>query len=335
MKGRLTLRTLTLLIVVLPSIAWAQFTDPRPAQRVGDQYSALLFSREFDRLDADMDAAKARNLKSSDGQPILQFMHSGVAGCSCINYTDELWMLHKQRLDEWGKRKPQSLNARLALAGYPLAYGWFRRTGGYASQVSEEGWAQFRKGVQDTGSALMALDAEAKADPRWFVEMMGLALASGWPREDFETLLEQATAKYPEYYAFYFTAAEFYSRRWYGNREQQNELIERAAARGGDVLYARLKWSTASDGLFVPPLDRTDWNRMRDGFDEIMKAYPDPWNLNHFARFACQAGDGPTTRQLINLIGDKPIAKAWNDDLRTFQRCNTATAKFEPRKSPW
>jgi hypothetical protein len=38
--------------------------------------------------------------------------------------------------------------------------------------------------------------------------------------------------------------------------------------------------------------------------------FPDPWNINNYARFACMARDWATVEQLAGRIGDKPVAMA-------------------------
>ena len=39
--------------------------------------------------------------------------------------------------------------------------------------------------------------------------------------------------------------------------------------------------------------------------------YPDAWNLNNFAQFACAAGDREETAKLIRRLGDEPDPQVW------------------------
>ena len=50
---------------------------------------------------------------------------------------------------------------------------------------------------------------------------------------------------------------------------------------------------------------------MRDGFKAIVADYPDQWNINNYAKFACLVGDEQTTREAFGLMKGDPIESAW------------------------
>ncbi|MES2316671.1 MAG: hypothetical protein V4631_04185 [Pseudomonadota bacterium] len=76
-------------------------------------------------------------------------------------------------------------------------------------------------------------------------------------------------------------------------------------------MYARLHWSGQSVDMFAD--GQTDWPRMKAGFMVLMKDYPDSWNRNNYAKFACRAKDWATTDEQIKLIGPNVIQAAWNE----------------------
>ena len=49
---------------------------------------------------------------------------------------------------------------------------------------------------------------------------------------------------------------------------------------------------------------------MKTGINDVLKLYPDQWNINNFAFFACMAQDRPMTKALIDKI-QTPIKAAW------------------------
>ena len=329
-KTWFVLAFLSVVAGLMPAIARAQFTNPRPILRAADEHLALLLSRAYDRLDKAADDARANASKTSDGQPLLGAIYQATGGCNCGNQlTDELWRVRKERLEEWRKRNPGSITASVSLATFPLRYGWFARGGGYANTVNKEGWQLLRERVEEARLALAALDAQAKADPGWFDAMLEIATSQGWPRERFDALLEQAVRKYPDYLPFYFAAAVYYAPRWYGSVEELRRVVEdateRTRPRMGQTLYARLNWALETEDMFKD--GQTDWKRMKAGFERMVKDYPDPWNVNNFARFACEAGDWATVRRLATTIGDKPIAMAWYNDLKYYAECRDQAAR--------
>jgi hypothetical protein len=138
----------TAIAVLWGEVTVAQFDSPRPFQRVSDEYLALLMKGAYDDLERASDKVRKGAATISDGQPTLAALYGGVSGCvmtGCANrLTDELWKMRGQKLEEWRKRYPDSVTAKVALASFPLQYGWFARGGGYMSTVSNEGYALFK-----------------------------------------------------------------------------------------------------------------------------------------------------------------------------------------------
>ncbi len=87
-------------------------------------------------------------------------------------------------------------------------------------------------------------------------------------------------------------------------------------------MCARIYWSATQGDfqcdLFSESLAR--WPRMKSGFDDIVARYPDDWNLNNYAKFACIAHDKQTTRALLKRIGDNVVPEAWSP-AELFQTC--------------
>ena len=57
----------------------------------------------------------------------------------------------------------------------------------------------------------------------------------------------------------------------------------------------------------------------------MVKRYPDSWNLNFFARIACDAGDGATAKRILALVGDRIDADAWANR-GSYIRCKNMAA---------
>jgi hypothetical protein len=51
---------------------------------------------------------------------------------------------------------------------------------------------------------------------------------------------------------------------------------------------------------------------MERGIDDVIARYPDAWNLNNFAKFACLALDRAKTKELLGRIGDSIVPQAWS-----------------------
>jgi len=92
-----------------------------------------------------------------------------------------------------------------------------------------------------------------------------------------------------------------------------------------DGLYARMLWYAAQtqyeDELFeeVP----VDWPTFDRSFAALLAAYPDGWNRNNYARFACMAGHPERSAAL--MADHQPMGEVW-DSQEEFDDC-TATAQ--------
>lgn len=283
--------------------------------------------RSYRNLEAASVEAHSPSSVIGDGQPRLAAIYMGTAGCVCgDSRTEGRWNLRGERLREWTKNYPNSVTARVALAWYPVKLGWTVRGTGYANTVSPEAWKQFYKYLDEARGALNGLDADAKNDPGWFEAMLEIANAQGWPREQYEALYEQARRKHPDYLPIYFAAANHHSPKWGGSIEDLQTFIDRATEatrpRLGETLYARLVWSEWRT-LGDTPID---WQRMKAGFERIVRDYPDPWNINNYAQFACSNQDWATVSALSERIGPRPVMRAWHDDASYYEGC-VKTAK--------
>jgi hypothetical protein len=171
----------------------------------------------------------------------------------------------------------------------------------------------FRKGVASSRERLDRLAAYAKVDPAWYLAMLNVGIDQGWDSQRFDALFAEATAAFPSYLFYYFTKGVYYSAKWPGSRAQFDTFVEdtvRTTKSGmGQTMYARLHWTQATDTMFDD--GQTDWKRMKAGFDDMLKDFPDDWNRNNFAHFACLARDWKTTREQIALIGPHIIGTAW------------------------
>jgi hypothetical protein len=69
-------------------------------------------------------------------------------------------------------------------------------------------------------------------------------------------------------------------------------------------------------------LTPADWKKMKAGFDDIVKRYPDDWNYNHYAWFACVARDAATTKQAFEKVGDRLDTSLWSNR-QWLNRCRS------------
>ncbi|MCW5649447.1 MAG: hypothetical protein KIS62_06870 [Ramlibacter sp.] len=233
-----------------------------------------------------------------------------------IDYASEL----DEKSARWVKTNPNSVLALIVQSEMFVRHGFvFRQT---ASSASDE-----QEYVKYLAKARTVLDASSNGpkDPGWYFQMLRIARFQGWSPQDYSKLLEEAVVTHPYYYDIYFAAAEFLLPQWHGNLDLIENFVrfaeQRTKNKEGHSMYARVYWHLAAfghDNIFHE--SRIEWKRMRDGFDDVVKRYPDSWNFNAYARFACQARDRGTAKRLFARIGTQVEQRAWKSRIE-FNRC--------------
>jgi hypothetical protein len=218
---------------------------------------------------------------------------------------------------DWVAKYPDSPTGHIVRSMVLTRRAWAHRGSGYASTVSDEAWPRFREYVAAARANLEANKAVASADPKWYEEMLIVARAQGWDQAQFENLLDEALEREPVYYPTYFMALEYLLPKWGGSldgiEEFAQDAVRRTSQLEGDAMYARIYWYASQtqfrNDIFNNSL--VDWQQMKAGFDDIISRYPDAWNLNNYAYFACMARDKAKTVELLERIGTSVVRQAW------------------------
>lgn len=299
----------------------------RPFEREARIYEKKLFDKKYEELSRLAQEYAASDTTISDGQPALAALHGGVSGClsnGCTDYLSENeWSEKLGHLKEWTHEYPNSTTAKVALASYYMEYAWHARGQGYSNTVSEEGWELFRECMKRSHEELVGISKIGKNDPRWYDSMLMIGLAQKWRKEKLDTLYAEGVKKYPLYLPLYFDKSAYLAPRWYGSNEELRAYVEEAVKKPheklGETLYARLNWSLRTNDMFTN--GQADWDRMRGGFERMINDYPDPWNINNFAKFSCMAQDWKTVDSLSHKIEGKPVKAAWSNSFDYYNRC--------------
>jgi hypothetical protein len=235
----------------------------------------------------------------------------------------------ERMVTHWVNLHPDSPTSHLAYAELILHRAWDYRGHGFASEVPEKNWQPFYDNLKQAREYLEANKAVASQDPQWYADMIQVALGESWTKDRIAPLLEEGMARYPKYDPIYIGAAIYYLPKWHGSAADIEALarkaVEHTQAIEGKSLYARIYWNAFlyqyydGDELF----SQSDivWDDMKAGIDDVLNDFPDQWNVNNFAYFACMAGDNDKALELINRIEGKPNVEIWSRRTWYFERC--------------
>lgn len=291
--------------------------DPqRPVLKVSIETNNMLLSRNFTELNKMVEVYRKENVLTSDGQPKLMGFYMGImhsiSECK-TEHSEAEWSKFRTLLQDWRSASNDKSAANLSLAMFELAYGWHARGSSYAYKVSEEGWRLLKERNNNAKKMLAKMGAKERKDPQWYVNSIEVAAREDRSSKKYALLYRDAIKKFPQYYEFYFSYASYLSPEWGGSmsdfHEYVNQTVKQSNEKMGRVMYTRLHWSHADDDMFI---DRnTDWSRMKLGFETILENFPDAWNRNNFASFACLAGDKKTFIEQFNIIKNNILSDAW------------------------
>jgi len=289
--------------------------------RIIKEVKEAFLSKDIETLEHLSTKFRMENRKSPIGRWNLEHFYAGTrtamaAMAASARHSDASWKEIEGFIKQWIKAYPKSPTAHIVYARALILHGWFFRGSGAASTVSKADWSFFYRYINRAHDHLQKAKTFASNDPRWYGVMMTVARAQRWKRGKFENLLSEAFHRYPYFYANYFSALQYFLPAWNGNIDQVSEFIDWAVKKtmksDGMGIYARLYWRVSLDQYDdIFGKTNVDWEKMKDGFEDIVKQYPDPWNINTYARFAYLAGDKTKGQELSSRIAQKPILEAW------------------------
>ena len=279
-------------------------------------------SEDFSQLEELSHVYRAEQSRTPSGLWKLSLFYAGIG--SAINIQtrgrepEAAFGELEGKIAKWAQKYPASPSAHIALSMALINHGWAYRGNGYTSTVKPEAWASFRKYIAAARQNLELHKAVAASDPRWYETMLTVARAENWSRDQFDSLLDEGFGRQPLFYQTYFLALEYLLPKWSGGTQEieafAQDATRRTSKQEGRGMYARIYWFASQtqfqNAIFTDSLAR--WSRMKGGFEDIVKQYPDAWNLNNYAKFACLAQDKAKTREILERADFNIVPEAWN-----------------------
>jgi hypothetical protein len=276
---------------------------------------------DFDRLESMATKYRTERSRTTSGLWHLSLFYAGIDDAiddqTKGEDRDALFEAIEQRTREWASKFPDSPTGHIAHSLTLIERAWAHRGGGYASTVSPDAWTAFEHYIAMARANLEEFKSVASVDPKWYETMTLVARAENWDRSEFDALLNEALEREPLFYQTYFLALQYLLPKWHGNIEEiedfAQDAVDRTREQEGFGMYARIYWYASQtqfkNDIFNNSL--VEWSQMKAGFEDVISRYPDAWNLNNYAKFACLAGDKPTTMELLKRIESSVVAEAW------------------------
>ncbi len=284
----------------------------------------LLDADDFAGLDKLAETYRKTEARTSSGIWKLNVFYSGFhTKVKKAGKDDPVWRSVARKLAIWQSQFPDSPTPIIANAIVMKRYAPTLRSPVLvqrASTAASDEDAAFVTTLIAAKAHLEKHKAVASRDPHYYVIWANLAFALGRLGADDATFFDimiEGMQSFPEYYPIYFAAMDYVAPPARGDAKAlealANMAVEQTRSVDGLSLYARVYW-TAHSSYFGKDLFRrsdVNWQKMSAAIDDILKRFPDQWNINNFAYFSCLAGDVEKTRSLLARIEGKPVREVW------------------------
>ncbi len=283
---------------------------------------------DFKSLDALIDNLRSNKLRTSSGLWLQSFYYAGFERMIGRAQDEAVYDQNDEEFSRWIAGNKSSDSAYLALSMSMISRAWLYRGDGYSGSVSEDAGEKFQAQISKTKKFLLEHESISERDPEWYSQLF-IVLRSGSNTDEasYRRYFDKAVKRYPDYYPIYFTASVFYLPKWHGDADSFEAFAKYAgktlSAENAKAVYARIYWANVCTRCGDKDVAdwREHWPDLRAGFDQVIKDYPDQWNINSYARIACSAYDQDKTLEIMKKIAGNPIPGAWDEEQFTYEYC--------------
>ena len=287
--------------------------------RFDGKVEADLMSGDFARLEALADTYRAPQSVLDDNIRYIHYFYSDLsnikhAECACEGKSG-LYTFDEKRdaIAKWQKALPESKTATIAMAALYEADAWVERSGGAASEVSDEQWRLYFERLHAASEIIAPLDA--KFDPYIYELQYGIAESHRGARPELDAIYQQEVRDFPNYIDYYTTHARMLEPYWFGRPGELAAYLKSLRGRPGGETGAMLTIYLAASAVWMSPDHRYVSDETGLTYHDLLQAY-DAWNKpdasNNYGQnllmiYALTGGDRDEAAELAKKIDGK-----WN-----------------------
>jgi hypothetical protein len=243
--------------------------------------------------------------------------------------------LNQQVLDEWIAKFPNSPTPYLFHSEIAITQTLALLRDRLAREAIPGGVEALNAKLEDAKLYLEKNRSIASNDPHWFALMIRILRAQGKPIDDIVSVALEGAEKFPTYQDIYFEAVRSIGRLSRHPLDDIEALANTATkltqGEQGDELYARVYWVALREALNNDQITqlRWDWKKMIGSMNTVLSRYPNQWNIQNFAQFACMMQDQEVTHDYIERVKGRPDMQVWGQ-IEYFEACRSwSVAKGE------
>jgi hypothetical protein len=279
--------------------------------------SDYLVEENFDELEEIATYLRKEKVRSRGGSWQLDFYYDNLAlRWRKFGPEREKWLFDV--LDRWVSEKPESVTPLLVMAKAHIDYAWHIRGGGYASEVTEEGWKGFKSRLNIAWNILEKVEMMPAKDAEVYSLFIKTGLGLGKSDEELDHFFEKGIKIESGYIPLYLERATSLMPRWRGKKGELEAFMDRAVeitkeeegtsyyVRISNMVFRYFKFNDFQDKFDIP------YEKVKQSYWDLLERYPDTqYFLSAFCYCACKHKDRETALKLFKKIGNKPDYSAW------------------------
>jgi hypothetical protein len=243
--------------------------------------------------------------------------------------TDPQWTRLEPQLQDWLDHNSSSATATIVTAKTFYEHAWAYRGNGYAREVGSGSWGTYKKLIERARAVLDTHSGVASVDPEWDTLRIAIAREQGADSSVILDMANRALARQAYYYPIHFATVNALLPQWGGSEELIQEYVQtavrRSSAKEGTQAYAQIYFNVADKAN--APLDELNltgakWPEMKQSLDELMRAYPDPFNIEMAREMDCFASDKSAYLALGHRAVESLPPISWWDVPARRQACD-------------
>ncbi|QLI81605.1 DUF4034 domain-containing protein [Chitinibacter fontanus] len=329
-------RTLVLLLLFSAYGHASVQTESETRALVENELRYLISKKDFAGLEKFYTPLLSPKERTPSGIWKLSVVAGGIDSLLYYSPDPGYWQNQADFVTEWRKAYPKSTAAMLYASTMYNTQAWQLRGNGMANTVTEAKWPAIKQLANRARKELEAAGEQGKRDPTWYSQFIAVSrLANDGGEQMRNQMISEGIARHPGYYPIYFETIFSLTPKWGGSYEAIDEFIQAAVKnpknKDGLSLYARTYWyldqAQTHGELFK--LSKAEWKIMKPAFADLVKRYPDSWNMSAFAYFACLAQDYPQAGLLLKQLGSQLQLGSWSSKDGAESSYNVCKAGIE------
>lgn len=277
----------------------------------------LVQKGEYEQLESRADAYRASKARFTNSNLKLRVFYSTFLDFP-VDRDDTQWMQFIQSIENWIRKKPESVTARVALAQAYRRYAWKARGGGWSTTVTPEGYRLMQQRLAVAGQLLNEAKLLPQKCPGWYGAALSLALGTEMTRKEYDRLFADAVSSVPDYDAIYDYTAYYLLPRWYGQPGEWESfagtMMQRSDIPDAKEIFAKSALYLNGMGFFDSEFSssRKSSVLLKESFLALQKHYPRSLEINSvFCLASVKMYDYRQIREQLKLIGGRFDPFCW------------------------